>query len=203
MIAAIGFALLTTHAVDYAWTAAESWLRASMFLSLAAALLLCVVSGVSFCRNQAKLLQTPAFAKYVAAMGVGLIRLAPGTWGSALTVPIILLTAWNPVLYSAMFLFLTWGGYWAYARLDRKNIEDPGYVVLDEACGMFITMAGQALTPWSVIAGFFLFRLFDIWKPFPVRKLERFKGYHGVLLDDIGAGVYAWLCLALLNQFVF
>lgn len=202
MIAAIGFALLTTHAVDYSMAALESFLRASMFLSLTIALILCLVSGVSFCRNQAALLQTPSFAKYVSAMGVGLIRFAPGTWGSALTIPLILMTAWNPFLYLSLFLFLTWGGYWAYARLERKE-EDPGFVVLDEACGMFITMAGQALTPLSVLAGFFLFRLFDIWKPFPVRRLERFKGFHGVLWDDLGAGVYAWICLFVLNRFLF
>jgi len=202
MITTIGFALLTTHAVDHSWTTAEPILRNCMFVSLAAALLLCIISGISFCRNQAALLKTHAFAKYVAAMGVGLLGMAPGTWGSALTIPIILLSAWNPFLYVAMFVFLTWGGYWAYAHLDRKE-EDPGYVVLDEACGMFITMAGQSLNPMSVIAGFLLFRLFDIWKPFPVRKLERFNGYHGVLLDDLGAGVYAWICLALLNHFVF
>lgn len=203
MIATIGFALLTAHGVDYSWRFAEPILRTCMVVSLAVSLLLCIVSGLSFCRNQAALLRTPAFAKYVSAMGVGLIRFAPGTWGSALTIPIILLSAWNPFLYGALFLFLSWGGYWAYARLDRKNVEDPGYVVLDEACGMFVTMAGQVLSPLSVIAGFFLFRLFDIWKPFPVRRLERLSGYHGVLLDDLGAGIYAWICLALLNHFVF
>lgn len=202
MIAAIGFALLTTHAVDHSWTIAEPLLRASMFFSLGISLILCVVSGITFCQNQAYLLKTPNFAKYAAAMGVGLLRPAPGTWGSLLTVPIILLCSWNEPLYLAVFIFLCWGGYWAYDRLERKE-EDPGYVVLDEACGMFVTMAGQALTPVSVIVGFFLFRLFDIWKPFPVRRLERLKGYHGVLWDDLGAGVYAWICLALLNHFVF
>jgi hypothetical protein len=56
---------------------------------------------------------------------------------------------------------------------------------------------GQALTPWSVIADFF-FRLFDIWKPFPVRRLERFKGYHGVCWMILGRAFmpgFVWLCL--------
>jgi len=202
MISTIGFALLTTHAIDYAWPEAEVFFRFMMFVSLGVSIVLCVVSGITFCRNQSSLLQTPAFAKYVSAMGVGLLKPAPGTWGSLITIPIILMTAWNPFLYTSMFIFLTWGGYWAFRRLHRSE-EDPGYVVLDEACGMFVTMAGQAINPASVIAGFFLFRLFDIWKPFPVRRLERFSGYTGVLLDDLGAGLYAWICLFLLNAFVF
>ncbi len=203
MIAAISFALLRTHALDFnAIHGAEPALKFLMFLALAAALVLCIASGITFSMHQRHLLQTPAFARYTAAMGVGLIKFAPGTWGSALTIPLILMTAWSPLLYLALFAFLTWGGFWAYLRLEARE-EDPGFVVLDEACGMFVTFAGQILTPASVVAGFLLFRLFDIWKPFPVRRLERYPGYKGVLYDDLGAGVYAWIVLALLNQFVF
>lgn len=201
MIAAIGFSLLRMHALDFeGMRPAEPAFTFLMMLTLGVSTLLCIISGITFSLNQRHLLQTPFFARYTAAMGVGLLKSAPGTWGSALTIPLILMTAWNPVLYAAMFAFLVWGGYWAYRRLQAAE-EDPGYVVLDEAAGMFVTFLGQALSPASVVAGFLFFRLFDIWKPPPVRRLERFSGYTGVLMDDLGAGVYAWVSLALFQYF--
>ncbi len=157
-------------------------------------LILSLVSGISFCRNQNKLFQTPFFAKYVCAMGVGLLKPAPGTWGSALATACIFMTAWNPWLYGTVGFFFVFAGFWAFKRLEGQA-KDPGFVVLDEAAGMFVTLAGLPLTPATVLSGFLLFRLFDIVKPFPARQLEKLPGFWGVLLDDIAAGVYAWLCV--------
>ncbi len=163
-------------------------------ISLAGSIFLSVYSGFSFCRNNRALFQSPFFAKYVCAMGVGLLKPAPGTWGSALACVIILLCAWNSWLYVTIGLLLAGAGFWAFQRLST-DLKDPGFVVLDEACGMFVTLAFLPMTPSTVIAGFFLFRFFDIVKPFPLRQLEKIPGFWGVLLDDLGAGVYAWLCV--------
>jgi len=169
-------------------------LHALQFVCLWLSLVFSVVSGITFCRNQRRLFLTPFFAKYVCAMGVGLLKPAPGTWGSLLAALCILITAWNPWLYGAVGLIFIAAGFWAFPRLEGQG-KDPGFVVLDEAAGMFVTLALLPLSPATVLGGFLLFRLFDILKPFPLRRLEKLPGFWGVLLDDIGAGIYAWLCL--------
>ena len=74
-------------------------------------------------------------------------------------------------------------------------------IVIDEVVGQMITfgMAAGQLSAFYIILGFVLFRLFDIVKPFPIRHLERFKGGLGVILDDVGAGLYALAVLTLLR----
>ncbi len=73
--------------------------------------------------------------------------------------------------------------------------EDPGYIVIDELTGMFITMAGHKPTFITLIAGFFLFRIFDIIKPYPANTVEGFKKGYGIAADDIIAGIYANIVL--------
>ncbi len=73
--------------------------------------------------------------------------------------------------------------------------EDPGYIVIDELAGMFITMAGHKPSLIMIIAGFFLFRIFDIIKPFPVHAVERYRKGYGIMADDILAGIYANIIL--------
>jgi phosphatidylglycerophosphatase A len=90
-------------------------------------------------------------------------------------------------------------GVWAAARAAAAyRREDPAQVVIDEVAGMWLTLAGAAqVNAPSLAAGFVLFRLFDIWKPFPLRRLERLPGGWGVMADDLGAGLYAALVLSL------
>ena len=162
-------------------------------------------------------------AMALASCGVGYAPVMPGTFGSAVGVGVYLLalqqdvswTAWMqargwtpPVLYSlrvtivtgflvALFLVGVWAASRAEKLLDRK---DPGLVVIDEVIGQLITFL--VLPPgaswWAIGAGFFLFRLFDIWKPYPVRRLEDLEGGLGIIADDVMAGFYAALVLSFL-----
>jgi phosphatidylglycerophosphatase A len=69
--------------------------------------------------------------------------------------------------------------------------EDPSYIVIDELVGMFITMAGHEMNIMNIISGFILFRFFDIIKPYPIRRVEHFKGGYGIVADDVLAGIFA------------
>ena len=80
----------------------------------------------------------------------------------------------------------------ACLHFDKK---DPSQVVIDEVAGQWVALAGLPLEPVTLIAGFALFRLFDIVKPWPVGRLERFPGASGIMLDDLAAGLIAHLIL--------
>ena len=92
-------------------------------------------------------------------------------------------------------------GLFASGRLEESaGVKDPGIVVIDEVAGYLLTMVGSVPDAWHVTVGFFLFRFFDILKPFPVRMAERtLPGGVGIMVDDLLAGCYAWLSLRLLE----
>lgn len=144
----------------------------------------------------------PAFAYAVATwFGCGRWPWGPGTAGSAAAVAIaVVLARWAgfaPWHFALMAAVLAWPAVWAAGAVARDSgIEDPGFVVVDEVLGQWIALAG--LARWSAIgvaAAFVLFRLFDIWKPFPVRQLESLPGGIGINADDAMAGIYAALVL--------
>lgn len=122
---------------------------------------------------------------------------APGTAGSLAAVPLYMVASglsW-PV-YASVVLVIVAVGAWAADRAEELlNKKDHPSIVIDEIAGFFITML--LLQPeWEyVMAGFVLFRFFDIWKPFPLHRLQQMHGGLGVMLDDIGAGVYANIVL--------
>ena len=137
---------------------------------------------------------------------VGLLRPAPGTWGSAAAIPAVYLihrfTGFPGVAIAAIVVFAV--GWWATAGYTRgTGIEDPSEVVIDEVAGMFVTLAPVSAGLWFAgvpahifpypgwVAGFFLFRLFDIWKPGPVGWADRRGDALGVMLDDVIAGAIA------------
>lgn len=137
-------------------------------------------------------------ARLVATLGgIGLLRPAPGTWGSAVVLP----AAWlGPLACLALAALLLAGGIWAIARLRGEAPEaaqDPGWVVVDEGAGMLLALAAvPAGAPWAwVLAAFLLFRVFDIAKWGPVGWADRRKGPAWVMLDDIVAGAMAALVL--------
>ena len=99
-------------------------------------------------------------------------------------------------MYTATFFLLLAIGYWAVSRLDLSIVKDPGFVVMDEVCGVFITFFLVPISFNALLAGFFLFRIFDIIKPYPLRNLEKLPGYWGILCDDLGAGFYSWIIMA-------
>lgn len=137
-------------------------------------------------------------ARLVATLGgIGLLKPAPGSWGSAVVLP----AAWlGPLACLALAALLLAGGIWAIARLGREAPEaaqDPGWVVVDEGAGMLLALAAVPPgAPWAwVLAAFLLFRLFDIAKWGPVGWADRRKGPAWVMLDDIVAGAMAALVL--------
>lgn len=134
-------------------------------------------------------------------LGSGYFPIAPGTAGSAAAIPVYVLLRWLdlPWLDAVVIVGLCVAGFWAGSvAAAHYGREDPGYVVLDEVVGMLLTLAFIPLTWSGVLAGFLLFRLFDIVKPPPARQLERLPGGVGIMLDDVMAGIYANIALRLL-----
>lgn len=135
--------------------------------------------------------------------GIGRCSFAPGTVATAVVgIPAVcilhLLREPFASLLVAVVFFLAC--YVSDAAERELGKTDPGEVVIDELAGFLVTMLGLPLTISSVAAGFFAFRLFDIWKPWPVRALQdNLRGGLGIVMDDVGAGVYAhalvWLFL--------
>ncbi len=130
--------------------------------------------------------------------GVGRVPVAPGTFGTLLAVPLYLtVQSWPPAAYAALVAALFAAGVWlCQVAAQDLGQPDPSAVVWDEVVGYLVAMF-QAPSGWPwIVGGFLLFRLFDIWKPFPIRRLERrLPGGWGVMLDDVLAGVYAGLVL--------
>jgi phosphatidylglycerophosphatase A len=143
-----------------------------------------------------------ALARVIATwFGLGYAPFAPGTAGSlgALVIAWLLCTYANvgPHWFAAFAALLAIAGIWA-AGVVAKAIghHDPQIVVVDEVVGQWVALAGASQLNWkSALAAFALFRLFDIWKPAPVRQLERLPNGAGIVADDAMAGLYAALVL--------
>ena len=136
-------------------------------------------------------------ARLIATLGgAGLLRPGPGTWGSAVVRPLVLL---GPLACLGLALAVTLAGYWAAREVLRDGTEDPGWFVADEGAGMLIALAALPAATWTgVLAAFALFRLLDIAKPWPISWADRQAGAFGVMLDDILAGaIVAAVLLAL------
>lgn len=135
--------------------------------------------------------------------GAGLLRPAPGTWGSAVAlIPgAALLALAGPAAVGAGALALAALGWWAVAReLPRSGAPDPGWIVIDEAAGMWLALAGLPGFGWAGAAlAFALFRLLDVAKPGPVGWADRRGGAAGVMLDDLIAGALAAAVLVALS----
>lgn len=159
----------------------------------------------------------------ISTVGVGYVPLAPGTWGSAVGVLIYLIVrevetktsfvyfqnsfqidavnVWAHLTNAVLLLILCLVGIWSATRATVLfKIKDPQKVVIDEVMGQLITFS---LVPFAIswqliLGGFLLFRLFDMWKPYPIGSLEDLPGGLGVCMDDVLAGVYAGICLLLL-----
>jgi phosphatidylglycerophosphatase A len=130
------------------------------------------------------------------SLGVGYIPIASGTWGSAAG---LLLWAVLPSTTTAQATAIVVSfvvGSWAAGVAERYfGRTDPGEVVIDEVMGMLLTLFLTGVGWTGAIAGFFLFRLFDIIKPFPARRLEHLAGGIGVMADDAMAAIYANIAL--------
>lgn len=141
-------------------------------------------------------------AVFLATFGYsGYFPVAPGTVGSAAGLLVYLLVWWTGSLAVEVGLIavLFTAGVWAGTTAERYfGGIDPGPVVIDEVVGMLITLAFIPVGLSGAIAGFALFRVFDVIKPYPAGRLERLHGGFGVMADDAMAAVYANLALRLL-----
>lgn len=135
--------------------------------------------------------------------GCGFFPVGPGTAGSAAAALIAYALHWRPLWYAGLALALTPLGIWSATITAReRKLKDPSIVVVDEVLGQWITLAGATVFNWkSSLAAFALFRLFDIWKPPPVRRLEALPEGTGIVADDLMAGVYGALVLFLMGCF--
>jgi len=154
----------------------------------------------------------------IATCGVGYFPVAPGTLGSLVGVGLYLsVWAWlydvlvanatrgrlnllymfTPQLAAMLVLIfiITAVGIWAATRAERLlQRKDPSAVVIDEVAGQMIALLSGPFwigTWWSILSAFILFRLFDIWKPYPIRRLEALESGLGIMADDVLAGIYA------------
>ena len=128
--------------------------------------------------------------------GTGLSPIAPGTFGTLITIPVFLLLAQtNLLLYLCTTFFLLLAGIWICGQAARQlGVHDHGGIVWDEIVGFLITMIAVPATLTNIVIGFFLFRFFDILKPWPVSWADRnVHGGFGIMLDDIFAGLMAWM----------
>jgi phosphatidylglycerophosphatase A len=137
--------------------------------------------------------------------GAGYAPVASGTVGSLVTVVAIWLLPLTRLRIAVALVVVTLIGIWAGSRVERVlGRKDPGVIVIDEVAGMLLSVILLPLPPTIpvLITAFLLFRLFDIWKPFPARESQALTGGVGVMVDDLIAGVYA-LVLVLGAQALF
>jgi len=161
----------------------------------------------------------------IATCGVGYLPVAPGTLGALVGAGLYLsISGWFygvleanaqrgglSLLYVfapqlAFMLLLTFAitmlGIWAATRTEKViQRKDPSIVVIDEVAGQMIALLSGPFwlhTWWSILSAFLLFRLFDIWKPYPIRRLEGLESGLGIMADDVLAGVYALIANSVL-----
>lgn len=141
----------------------------------------------------------------IATLGpVGLLPRAPGTWGSAaalITAPFLFFPLPIPLRLIVLGLLFYFGAIVCTEAEKELGEKDPGCVVIDEVLGQWVVfLPFPGIVGWQAIAGFILFRFFDIFKPWPVRASEKWlKAGYGVMIDDLIAGIYAMICLGILR----
>ena len=134
-------------------------------------------------------------------LGAGYAPLAPGSAASlgavGLGALLVKYYGWKPGYFALLAAVALLPGIWAAHFVAKESGQhDPGKIVVDEVVGQWITLAGATVFVWqSWLAAFLLFRLLDIWKPFPCRKAEDLPGGFGIMADDVIAGIYGALVL--------
>jgi phosphatidylglycerophosphatase A len=137
--------------------------------------------------------------------GSGYAPVASGTFGTLAAIPLYLcLARLSLPLYLVTLVAFIIMACWISGQAEVIfNEKDSGKIVIDEVAGFLVTMTAIPFAWRYIVAGFLLFRLFDIVKPPPARWFDQqLKNGYGVVLDDVAAGVYAWLCLQLLTRFL-
>lgn len=135
---------------------------------------------------------------------LGYSPVAPGTIGTLGAIALFYpLSSFSPFVYFLFLLGFIILSIWVSSEASAKFGEsDPSRIVIDEVCGYLITMFLVSPSLVNIILGFILFRLFDIVKPPPVRSLERFPRGYGIVIDDVGAGIYANVVLQVITRVI-
>jgi phosphatidylglycerophosphatase A len=129
--------------------------------------------------------------------GIGRIPVAPGTWASLAAAPCFWPFLHKPLLHAVALVLVYFLGVHASTEYEKQvDKKDPSSAVIDEVLGMGVAMFGipvmVGVPQWPfVVMAVILFRLFDIWKPYPIRKLEKLPAGWGIMSDDLLAGIYA------------
>lgn len=136
--------------------------------------------------------------------GAGLVPRAPGTAGTLAGLPLVLIikcfgSVYETLVLFAFVIFAIWVADQSYRLLGR---DDPPEVVIDEVAGYLLAVFLLPASWLSISLGFLLFRFFDIWKPFPINRLEGVRGGLGIVLDDLVAGLYTNLIMRALLLFI-
>jgi len=137
--------------------------------------------------------------------GSGLMPVAPGTFGTLLAVPIVFaVMQFGWIAHVTFVLAASLAGLYICGESARRlGVHDHSGIVWDEICGYAVTMLATPPTWYWLLAGFALFRLFDIWKPWPIREADHsLAGGLGIMLDDVMAGVFAAAILAVLRHVI-
>ena len=123
--------------------------------------------------------------------GAGYAPVAPGTVGSLVTVVAVWLLPLTPTRIAVALVVVVLVGIWAGSRVERVlGRKDPGIIVIDEVAGMLLSVILLPHTIAVLVTAFVLFRVFDVWKPFPARESQALTGGMGVMVDDLIAGIY-------------
>ena len=151
------------------------------------------------------------FSAFLAlGFGSGLMKKAPGTFGTLMAIPFLFFFQFlsQPLIYLFIITMFFIGIYVADKTSQALAMNDPSCIVIDEVVGflLLIILVGQlsevgvSITKIDFLMAFILFRIFDIWKPFPIDLLEKkFKGGFGIMIDDIGAAIYAYITFILIH----
>jgi phosphatidylglycerophosphatase A len=140
--------------------------------------------------------------------GSGLIKPAPGTWGTLVAIPLYLLIvsfigSGSYAYFAVILVSFLIGIYLCGKTASDAGVHDHGAIVWDEIVGFLITMALLPVTWQNVVLGFILFRFFDIFKPWPIKWLDKHvHGGFGIMIDDVLAAVFAWGLLTLAQPYI-
>ena len=139
----------------------------------------------------------PIYYLFATGLGIGNIPPMPGTYGSLLGAAIFLFVPVYriEIKIAAILAVVVLGAYAASKIETTTGVHDNNIIVIDEIAGMWITLLFVPIQLWWIISAIVLFRILDIVKPYPIKKIERLKRGYGVMLDDIAAGIYSGIVL--------
>jgi phosphatidylglycerophosphatase A len=132
-------------------------------------------------------------------LGSGYAPIAPGTAGSLLALILILLFPLDSVSWLLISILVFSAGVWTGTKIEKDKGEDPGIVVIDEMVGQWLAILFLPRSWITYLLGFVLFRVFDIYKPYPINKSQKLKAGWGIMIDDVIAGIYANIII----QFIY